>query len=135
VIDRLAHEADCDHWMADRLPESRRRRLAKLHAEGLTVESAAALRWLLRNEIYFDLGLSALRERVMTVRYEALAEQPQKGFGALFDFLALPLDPAWIADVKAGSVGRGRQVQVAPAVAALCDDLAQRLDAATGGAS
>lgn len=130
AVRRLATEDPCDHWMADRLPSERKVRLAGLFHEGLSLESAAALRWWLRNEIFFDLDLAARRDRVRLVHYEALVGEPREGFAALFDFLGLDPGTAVLSRVSSRSVAKGRDAEIEDAVAALCDDTQARLLAA-----
>jgi hypothetical protein len=135
VIERLAREDPCDHWMADRLPAERRAQLAELLHPALSVDSAAALRWWLRNQLYFDLALHERRGQVIALRYEELVTRPERGFGALFDFLGLELDPAWLAHVSPAPARREPLLDVDPAVAALCDALEGRLAAAAQDAA
>jgi len=134
VVRRLAHEDACTHWMAERLPAQRRATLREIYHPGLDAASASALRWWLRNEIFFDLGLEARGDRVLPVRYETLAGDPQSGFARIFAFLSLAFDPGLVARVSGRSVGRAREVALEPRVAALCEDLERRLDAVTARA-
>jgi hypothetical protein len=130
VVQRLVEEHPCDHWMADRLPVQRRARLAELFHPDLSIDTAAALRWWLRNEVYFDQALHERGDRILSVRYEELVSRPQQAFGVLFGFLGLSPDPLWLEDVSAASVGRAPALDVDAPVAALCDALMARLDAA-----
>lgn len=129
VVRRLAHEDPCTHWMAERLPAERRETLARLYHPGLDAASASALRWWLRNAIFFDLGLEARGDRVLPVRYETLVGDPGAEFRHLFAFLGLEMGPGLARRVSGRSVGRARAVSLEPGVAALCDDLERRLDA------
>lgn len=135
VVRRLATESPCTHWMAERLPPERRALLAELYHPGLDAGSASALRWWLRNAIFFDLGLDARGDRVLPVRYETLAREPEAGFRRIFAFLGLGFEPSLVARVSGRSVGRAREARLEPRVAALCEELEARLDAVAAGAA
>ena len=131
VVDRLVDEDECDHWMADRLPADRRARLAELRHPGLSIDTAAALRWWLRNEVYFDLALHERSERLLSVRYETLVASPDEAFGRLFRFLDVTPELAWYAEVRPVARRPRRDLDVDAPVAELCDALLARLDAAS----
>jgi hypothetical protein len=130
VIHRLATESECDHWMADRLPPERRRLLADLDHPDLSIATAAALRWYLRNEVYFDRGLQDRRDRVLPLRYEDLVQRPLESFRPVFSFLELEFSSRYVSRVSPGSVREGCSVTIEPPVEALCEDLTARFLAA-----
>jgi len=128
-VRRLAAEDPCTHWMAERLPATRREELAALVHPGLDGVSAAALRWWLRNTLFFDLALDTRPEQVLPVRYETLALEPEATLAELFAFLELAPAPRAHAIVSDAPVGRGLDVVLDPAVAERCRALEERLDA------
>ncbi|MEE9608294.1 MAG: sulfotransferase [Myxococcota bacterium] len=135
AIRRLATEEDCDHWMADRMSRSRRKLLKDLYHDEMSVHTAAALRWYLRNEIYFDLDLPNRRARALLVRYEDLVENPPRAFASVFAFLDLDFHESYVAGVAAPARRRQALAEIDPAVEELCEDLAARLVASAEPAS
>ncbi len=135
AIRRLATEENCDHWMADRMSRSRRKLLRDLYHDEMSVQTAAALRWYLRNEIYFDLDLPNRRDRALLVRYEDLVESPPREFASVFAFLDLDFHESYVAGVAA-TAGRSRALaEIDPAVEELCEGLAARLAASAESAA
>jgi hypothetical protein len=129
VVRRIATQDACTHWMAERLPAERRDELASMAHEGLDPVSAAALRWWLRNQIFFDLALDTREHEVMPVRYETLVREPDATLDGIFAFLDLAFAEGASRHVVADRVGRGRDATLDPVVAERCRALETRLDA------
>jgi hypothetical protein len=125
LVRRIAGDEPFDHWLAERLPEERRALVRELVERDLSVHSAAALKWFLRNELYFDRGLDRRPDRALLVRYEDLVAEPEAGFAEVFGFAGLRFDPQWVAGVSADR--RGPEPELDPRVRELCDDLTARL--------
>ncbi len=124
---RVAREEDCDHWLAERMPPERRRLVAEIFHDDLSIPSSAALRWVLRNELFFDLDLPQRSDRVLPLRYEDLVGVPEAAFGALFDFLELPFDARYVADVAPRPKVRRGSIEIDPRVRECCEELSLRL--------
>jgi Sulfotransferase domain len=114
-------------------------------AEGVSAETAAVLRamplselskldyaclaWWARNQLFFELGLEKLA-RVRLLRYESLAQEPVDVLRRLFEWVGLTWSNRVCRFVHSRSVRQSGLSQLHPAVASLCGDLEQRLDAA-----
>jgi hypothetical protein len=128
---RLATEPDCDHWLAERMPEARHARVRELYREDLPVPTGAALRWFLRNEIFFDRQLQRAPERVHALWYEDLLRDPQASADALFGFLGLPAPgPQSLREVHRAPGADSDEPPIETAVRELCEDLMRRLESA-----
>jgi sulfotransferase family protein len=128
VLRRLATEDPCSHWLADRMPPARKAMIKELYHPGIDAVSAAALRWWLRNAVFFDLGLERRADRVLLLRYEDLVRNPAAGFARLFAFLGLRPDDAAVAGVSDRSIGRARYLRLEPRVSTLCQELQDRFE-------
>jgi len=129
AVSRVANEDPCSHWMAERLPRARREALREMAGNGLDTATAAALRWWLRNELFFDLALDTRQDEVLPVRYETLVQNPEAGMEAIFAFLGLPPAPRACRRIGPGRVGRGSDLELDVAVVDRCHALEARLDA------
>jgi hypothetical protein len=127
LIEHAATDPDWDHWLIDRMSDQRRELVRKLYHPGMSVHSAAALKWYLRNEIYFDFGLDRRPDQVRLVCYENLACDPVTEFRALFGFLGIAFDPAYVAHVVDSSVAKTNLARVDSDVQAVCEDTMNRL--------
>ena len=119
------------HWLGEHLPDEQRAWACGLYAAlpHMTAHEAAAIKWVLRNAIYFDLGLDRQPERVMLVKYEDLARAPRIHFPALFDFLTLPFDAAYVSNVRASAAHHDAPPMDAR-IRAACDEMMARLERA-----
>ena len=122
----LARDEACDHWMAERMPADRRQRVAELFHDDLSIPSNAALRWVLRNEIYFDRGLERQGENVSTVHYEDLVGDPVTTFGGIFEDLGLEFDRRLVDHVSPRRVP-APSVEIDPRIREHCEELTSRL--------
>lgn len=125
---RLAH-GDASDWRGRGMSAATRELLAALYHDDASEAEGAAIMWFYRNVLFFEQQLAA-DPRVRVVRYEALVQRPQREVAAVYDFLGLDgFNAAVAARIHARSVRRRSPPDVAPAVAALCDELLARLAA------
>jgi hypothetical protein len=125
LVRRVAADAPFDHWLAERLPDPRRELVRELVARDLSVHSAAALKWYLRNELYFDRELDLRPDRALLVRYEDVVADPVAALSGVFEFAGVRFEPAFAAGVSDDR--RGPQPELDPRVRELCDDLSARV--------
>ncbi len=130
MIRRLARDDGWDHWIAERVPPTRRELVREVFARDLSVNSAAALKWWLRNELFFDRGLDRTPDRALLVRYEDLVAEPEARFGEVFAFLGLRFEPGLVRNVAADPRPDESLPDLDDRVRELCDGLAGRLDRA-----
>ncbi|NDJ61554.1 MAG: sulfotransferase [Chloroflexi bacterium] len=116
--------------MRERIPEERRQLVRDLYHDSISYHTAATLKWVLRNEFYFDYHLQDQPERVRLVRYEDLVAAPESQMRALFAFLGIHFDPKFVAHMRTSSVRKADFPTIDAAVQALGDAMLARLDAA-----
>lgn len=125
---RLAH-GDAGDWRGRGMSAATRELLAALYHDDASEAEGAAIMWFYRNVLFFEQQLAA-DPRVRVVQYEALVQRPQREVAAVYDFLGLDgFNAAVAARIHARSVRRRSPPDIAPAVAALCDELLARLAA------
>jgi len=117
-------------WEAGGLDEPLLDLVRGLDPAKLTAESASALFWYLRNDLYFRLGLDQ-RPDVTLARYDDFVQAPEPSMRALCDFLEFPYADRLIKHIDARTAGRRPPLEIDPRVRALCDELTARVDATT----
>jgi hypothetical protein len=95
----------------------------------LTPESGAALMWLVRNQLYFDLGLDE-RPDTLLVSYNEFLADPVQTMRTLCQFLGFPYRAGLVTHVTSRASSYREPLDVDPRVAERCAMLARRLDAA-----
>ena len=113
-------------WQAQRLSPATRDLVASFEYGSMTAESAAALFWLVRNRLFFDLGLHE-RDDVLLSSYDRLLAEPGATIGRVCDFLGARLDPRMVPEVAPRRPTD--RLDLDPRIRAACDDLQHRLDA------
>jgi len=116
-----------NHWLTECVPDARRAWACEMSAAlpNMTAHEAASIKWVLRNAIYFDLGLHERADRVLLVRYEDITREPSRYVPPVFAFLGLPFEPAYTDAIK-HSANRPRPAMDARLRAA-CDELTAQL--------
>lgn len=94
----------------------------KINSEDLSAHNAAAVIWLLRNSLYFDLNLDT-SPQVLLVKYEDLCTDPVRYFQEIFDFLDCELSAAYCADVRSDSIGKHQSPDLDIEVVDVCEKL------------
>jgi hypothetical protein len=90
-------------------------------------QTAGALKWYVRNAIYFDYGLDRRPEAVKLVRYEDFVHEPLEQCKTIFDFLGLSFNPAYAADIFDGSIRKEDFPPIDPRVEQLCEEMMNKL--------
>lgn len=117
---------DAIGWRGERVPPTLLGQVREVVSDGMSEATGAALFWYLRNAFFHALGLDA-DPRVRLVAYEQLVSDPARVFEEVAAHAGVRWDPSWATDVDARSVGRRDEPDVDPAVARLCDALAEAL--------
>ncbi len=125
---RLAH-GDANDWRGRGMSAATRELLAALYHPDASEAEGAAIMWFYRNVLFFEQQL-AVDPRVRMVFYEDLVQHPRREVVAVYDFLGLQGFNQRVAGrIHARSVKHRSPPDIAPAVAALCDELLARFRA------
>lgn len=117
-------------WQAGGLSEERLELIRSFDYADMTPETGTAVFWLVRNSLYFDLGLHE-REDVTLASYDQFMQGPEAPMRALCGFLGFTFRPDLVAHVQPGRASGSSQVQgLDPQVHELCRELLGRLDEA-----
>jgi hypothetical protein len=95
----------------------------------MSLDTAAALFWVVRNGLFFELGLVD-RPDVMLSSYDELVADPEACMRRLCDFIDFPCRPALWNHVEVRSSHARRPLDIDPRVRELAEAMGQRLDAA-----
>lgn len=134
VLARIASGSGDGLWQAQRLSSESRALLESFDYSELSPEDGAALFWLVRNRLYFDLSLHG-REDVTIVNYDALVADPEGVMASLCAFLDFPYRPELVAHIEARSAGREQRLELHPRIRDACESLQARLDTAASTAT
>jgi hypothetical protein len=118
-------------WQGQRLSASSVALVRSFDLATMTPESGAVLFWVVRNRLYFDMGLDR-RPDVMLVSYDGFVTDPHAQMRRLCGFIDLPYRPTLCAHVVPRNSHGSAAPSVDPAVRALAVDLLARLDEAAG---
>lgn len=127
VLREIAAGRGSHLWQAQRLSPDSLDFLRSFDFGSLTIESAAAMFWLVRNQLFFDLGLND-RDDVLLVNYEELVAQPSRVMQQTCRFLGMQFEADLIADIEDRSSDRA-PVSIDPRIRERCDLLTRKLAA------
>lgn len=113
-------------WQAERLPEERREIVRSFDVDRMTPETAAVLFWTVRNLLYFDLGLDA-RDDVLLSSYDELVRDPAAHLRRLCAFLDFPYREELHEHIRPRDTFQSRPLDVDPRARELADDVSSRL--------
>ncbi|MFC7486360.1 sulfotransferase domain-containing protein [Knoellia sp. CPCC 206453] len=113
-------------WQGERLPSASVELVRSFDTESMTSHTAAALFWVVRNQLVFDLGLDA-RDDVLLVSYDAFAADPESEMRRICTFLDFPFRPELCAHVTRRSTHGHKPLDIDPRVLALAHGLEKRL--------
>ena len=126
-VKRIARDRDSDGWQGQGMSDATHE-LVRAHVhDDITDNSASALIWYFRNQLFFDQGFDH-DPRVLLVRYEALVTQPVPEFERLFAFLDLTYRPRHSLKVVPHSIRKARQPEIESPIHDLCEDMTKRFD-------
>lgn len=132
VLHQYAADPEFRHWQLGGrrgLSEENRALLKSFHPNELTPADGAALFWLIRNGLFFELGLDR-REDVLLVSYESFVESPEPAMRRICDFLGFHFRSELVKHVRRRPPAPGANGTVAQPILELCDELDLRLDLA-----
>lgn len=117
------------NWRSENVSEQTRQIALNHFSEEMNPYDAAALFWLARNRLFFELNLDNHPD-VMMCKYEDLVTRPKKIMRDLYKFVGCeyPSDEI-LADVHAESKQKSQSIELCPEVDQLCRELFKKLDA------
>lgn len=113
-------------WQGERLPAASVELVRSFDTATMTPHTAAALFWVVRNQLVFDLGLDA-RDDVLLVSYDAFAADPVSEMSRITTFLDFPFSPALCSHVTRRSTHGHAPLDIDARVLTLAHDLEERL--------
>ncbi len=127
ALRRIAAGRAGDDWQAQRLSDEARQLIGSFDYSRMSVDTAAALFWYVRNGLFFELGLDR-RPDVLLSSYEALVADPQGCMDDVCQHIGLSNRPQFWQHVERRSSHRSRPLDIDPRVRRLCEEMAARLD-------
>lgn len=132
VLREYAANPQFRHWqLGDQmgLSEQQQSLLNLFDPDELTPADGAALFWLTRNSLVFELGLDQ-REDVMLVSYDAFIQSPEPAMRRICEFLNFPFRPELVKHIRERGPAPAVSSTIAQPILELCDELNLRLDRA-----
>jgi hypothetical protein len=116
------------NWRSENVSEQTRQIVLKYFSEKMNPYDAAALFWLVRNRLFFELELGD-HPAVAMCKYEDLVTQPRRVMKEIYRFVGsmYPGDSI-IADVHGDSRNKGESIKLSPEVELLCQEMIENLD-------
>ncbi|HEU5266251.1 MAG TPA: sulfotransferase [Jatrophihabitans sp.] len=134
VLREFAAGVNTTRWHVQRISPESAAFVRSFAYDTMTPESGAALMWLIRNRLFFELHLDR-RPDVHLVSYQAFLVDPTATMQTLCGFLGLPYTPQLVSHVAARPPTHLRPLDIDPRIRAACEELAARLDAAAARAT
>lgn len=117
------------NWRSENVSDDTRGIVLKYFSEEMNPYDAAALFWLARNRLFFELGLDR-HPRVTMCKYEGLLANPERIMRGIYRFAGTDYPSNDIlVDVRADA-GKGKSLKLTPAVELLCKAMLEKLDTA-----
>jgi hypothetical protein len=129
VVRAIAEGHGDDLWEAGGLSPASLELIKSFDYAALSRESAAALLWLVRNSLFFDLGLDR-RADVLLISYERVLADPERSMRTLCEFLSLPFERRMARDIAPRPAPRVPSFEIDARLRAQCAELEARLDEA-----
>lgn len=128
VLARIVRDRSEGDWRAAGMSDKTHEIVRRLFRPGLNIESCQALFWYYRNQLFFDQGFDRDR-RVLLVRYDSVAGDPPAELARIGEFLGIRFPRRAAMHVNPDSRTK-LSLEIDPPIAALCDEMTSRLDAA-----
>ena len=97
------------------------------YSEDLDNNSAQALFWYYRNQLFFDKNFDE-DSRVLLIKYEPFVSEPLNYLDSIVRFVGLEADPNLVKTVHRSSIRKNEPPEIAANIVALCDGMRDRLD-------
>jgi Sulfotransferase domain len=122
-------EGDPAHFSSERVSDEYRALMSSFYNADMLVQDAAALKWLVRNNYFFEYGLFDQPDRVLLINYDRLVSQPEVECRRLFEFIGIVFDPAFVEFVHSTSKRNTPVEGINPEIVRLCNEMLARFDA------
>lgn len=123
---RRLSKGDASDWRGRGMSSATRKLLADLYRDDASEAEGAAIMWLYRNSLFFELGLET-DSRVRCVFYEDLVQHPRQQVKAVYEFLGLHgFDDGVATRIHARSVRHHSPQDISPRIVERCDELLMR---------
>jgi hypothetical protein len=129
VLREFATGVTTSRWHTQRISAASADLVRSFDYDRLSPASGAALMWLIRNRLYFELGLAG-RDDVHLVSYNAFVARPEQTMQGLCAFLGFPWRPELTRHVSGRPPAYQGALDIDPVIRAECEDLSGRLAAA-----
>lgn len=110
-------------WYTETLSDERRELVRTVYHPEISELSAGALKWFLRNKLFFDMQLEKQQDRVLLLNYNRLVTSPREEFARISRFLAIAIPPETYSHVHDRSLQKPLDATIDPRVTSLCDQL------------
>ncbi len=118
------------NWRSDNISENTFDLVQKYFSEKMLPHDAAALFWIVRNRLFFELELDK-NQRVAMCKYEDLVNMPLKTMENIYTFSGFQFPGKQIvAGVHAKSVNKGKGISLSAPIQDLCEEMLARLSSA-----
>ncbi len=111
-------------WHGENLSQKTLEIVRTHYHDNISLESAYALFWYMRNIFYFEYGLDH-NPNVKIFRYEQLVQQPEKYFAEMFKFCNVSFDPKFTRQIYSSSVGKNPPPSIDEGIKKLCEELTE----------
>ncbi len=127
-IRNLKPIAECDREVAiEYVSEAKTALVKRWYNSEMNTYEAAALFWLVRNDIFFSKNLDA-DSRVLALDYNELVSKPFPVMKTIYQFAGRPTPMARIvSEVHCNSKGKGKAVNISPEIEECCEAVWHRL--------
>lgn len=116
-----------DTWQAQGLSDESMGLIRKYDLEQMSPHSAAGLFWLIRNNMFFEMGLDK-DPRVLPIAYEDLVSDPRAVMQGFCKFCGINYEDRLVSNIHSRSIGK-EDSRLDPEIKALCDDMYGRFQA------
>lgn len=107
----IAHPNLPTDWASENVSEATRQFVGQHFSEAMPPQSAAALFWYARNQLYFEQALDE-NQNMFLCQYEMLVSEPGEMMRRIYNFLELPYPgDHLISEVHTNSINRGSHIQ------------------------
>ncbi len=125
-IIRLADDPNSEAWLGKGMSEKTHAVLKRIVRPGISLASASALQWYIRNVLFFEQHFET-NENVLPVIYEDLVGDPITELRRVFEFSGIQYSGRIPGNIHAASVGKQQPMPVDMQIAELCSSLQERI--------